>query len=596
MVVEYSEVGLDSSNNDICRVDDQGDVIAISNGEATITKTIVSGGKTFTDQKLVLVGKLNYGEMVTRNYNDIALARITSKIEVNEEYACQAYALSAVTADHAYKYGYSDENIVSFESDRPDVCRVKNGVLRGVSPGSAKITVKAGSVSKEFTVTVVPETLPPENNPYMVQVLGFDPLNAESCTIGLKNLFERLSEQGYNKVILPGDQHYNVSPIYGSISIPSNMVVDFNGGVIQILPSEMTTEGGYVMFILNDTQYTEVRNATILGERFLIEGNGVESCVSVYVCGNSYKSGFRNCVISQSPGFNGSWGNTNRKVRGVTYTTVVPGGLDSGGQEIDADYTYRSAFTRFDITNKKGRFALGNKQGYGGYMYMSARVYNIYFYDVDKNFISSIENCLQYYFYDAPSNAYYARITYNWDSPPTNGDPDFHAIAHLYSFDLPYWCGYWDCTFKDNFSLASSVNGGESMIIDNCYFENNGYRDPAGHLDWEDGRQDNKGHVLRNCIFKKSESYTGGVVEAIGADGLIIHNNIFDGVKLTIGEEVQNSRVWLNTFINNNSGAEIRSKTDMVFSQNCGYDGAIYKRNPITGVSFDIRESSNKFE
>ena len=129
------------------------------------------------------------------------------------------------------------------------------------------------------------------------------------------------------------------------------------------------------------------------------------------------------------------------------------------------------------------------------------------------------------------------------------------------------------------------------MLVEYCTFKNNGYRDPASHLDWEDGRQHNKGHILRYNTFEG-----GGAVTAVGADGLAIHNNVFTDVPLNIGSEVQNSRIWLNQFIGSKAKCTITPKTDEVFSQNYGYDGASYTLNTMTDVGFAVRETANSFE
>ena len=82
---------------------------------------------------------------------------------------------------------------------------------------------------------------------------------------------------------------------------------------------------------------------------------------------------------------------------------------------------------------------------------------------------------------------------------------------------------------------------------------------------------------------------------AVGADGLAIHNNVFIDVPLNIGDEVQNSRIWLNQFIGPKAKCTITPKTDEVFSQNYGYDGASYTISQSSGVGFAVREAENNF-
>lgn len=590
---ELLRLNYESSNPEILSVSGE-TAIAEGNGAAIVTANATYNGIQYTTEVPINVGELSYEVESARTATDISLTRITESIEVGEEFSAQAYIMSEITEDHPYPYGYADDNLIKFSSSDTGICRVKNGVLIGVSPGTAIITVSdiADAVSKTFEVQVVEETTLEytEDEVLEVNAEDYDWTDAETTTLAIQAILEAASTAGMKKVIFP-NQIYTVSPTYGSIYIPTHMIVDFSGGIIQIEPSAMTTSGGYVMIYLQDVEYSSLENAIIYGERDLIEGTGAEGCQSVVICGKSFKSGLKNCTISKSPGFNMGFGNTNRKVAGVKLSGIVGGGLDTEGNEIEESHAFRSDYTSIsNIGNSKGQIWLGNTQGYGGYLYMSARVYSVWFYDSDKNFISMTPHCIQYYAVQKPENAAYARIVFWWSEAPTSGDPDYASIAHFHSYDKPDRCYVKNCIMEDNYSLAISTNGGENMLIDDCIFRNNGYRDPASHLDWEDGRQHNKGHILRNCTFEG-----GGAVTAVGADGLVIHNNVFTDVPLNIGSEVQNSRIWLNQFIGSKAKCTITPKTDEVFSQNYGYDGASYTVSEVSDVGFAVREAENNF-
>ena len=568
---------------------------ALQTGASTVTVKVATGSQMSVDTLPVnVVNELEYtGLASTRTATGIVVSRKPESIEIGEEYACQAFVLSAITEDHPYPYGYPDDNLVKWTSGNPAVCRVKNGVLVGVSEGVATITAEdiAGKVSTSFDVTVTAVTSLAYTDAEVLTVdeSAYDWTSEETTTLNIQNILAAASAAGKKKVIFP-NRLYQVSPVYDSIYIPTQMIVDFSGGTIQIMPSDMTTSGGYVMIYIKDAEYSSVENAIIYGERFLIEGTGVEACTSVDITGKSKRSGFKNCTISRSPGFNSGCGNTNRKVLACKLNTIEAGGIDDNGADVVEAYAFRCN-TYINISTLGERFGFGNVQGYGGYLYLSARMYNIYFYDADKNFITAYKYCVQYSVYDKPQGAVYARIMFWQGSAPTSGDPDYGSIAHLYSFDKPDRCYFRNCLFEDSYSTAIAPNGGENLVIENCTFNRNGYRDPSSQIDWEDGRQHNKGHILRNCTFEE-----GGPVTVIGADGIVIHNNVMYGIKLNVADEVQNARVWLNQFIGKAAIATITPKTDEVFSQNYGFDGATYKLNTIDNVGFAVREAENHFE
>ena len=582
------------SNNPAAVAVSDGDVVGKSLGDAIVTGSITVNTRESQDSVNVSVENLDYNLTSARTASGIVIARKTNEIEVGEDYSVQAYVLSPVTAEHPYPYGYSDDNLVIWESSNPSVCRVKNGVLMGLATGSATITAYdlTKSVSDSFTVRVVRESRLSYTPAEVLELAetDIDTTSSETTTTAIQTILSDAHENGYKKVVFPANQTYFVSPVYGTILVPTQMIVDFNGCVIQIEESAMTTSGGYTMILIKDCDHTEVQNLTLYGERFLISGTGTDGCLSAGISGASKRSGFRNCTISRSPGFNSYFGNTNRRIAGFSLSSIEAGGIGDDGQDVDLDYSFRGN-TFINISNiggVDGLFGLGNMQGYGGYAYMSARVYDIFFYDTSKSFIGSLKNCIQYYRYPKPANAVYCRISYRWGSAPTSGDPDYHAIAHLYSFDMPDRCFFKGCTFEDNTTLAIAANGGESSTIDGCYFKNNGVRDPMAHIDWEDGRQRNKGHILKNCTLINNQ------IHIIGGDGIAIHNNEFLNCIINNGDEAQNSRIWLNQFTERKS--YIKTKTDMVFSQNYGTNDASYQITNVSDVGFAVREAENVFE
>lgn len=587
-VVAMHNMKIISDNNGIVIADGE-TITAISDGTATVEVSATAQGKTVTASHNITVSPIDYGLTSVRTAADITLARIPDVIEVGEEFSAQAYILSKMTDEHPWAYAYYDDNIVSFTSDNPSVCRVKNGVLTGVSTGTATITAAdiTGTVKKTFVVSVVDETALEytDDDIMTVNADDYDWTDAETTTLAIIDIIASAVESGKKKVVFPYDV-YEVSPSYGTFTMPSHMILDFSGSVIQIVESALT-QTGYQMFLFTNTEYSRLENAVIYAEGDLIDYTGAYGCESIAFSGYNYRSGLSNCTVSKSPGFNIGFGNKNVQRVAFKLSALEVGGIGVNGQNQDEPYAFRNN-GYMDISRIGDYFGFGNMQGYQGYLYLSARVYSIYFYDAEQNYISNIENCIQYYRYSKPSNAVYARIKFYQGTAPTSCDPDYGGIAHVYSFDTQERCYIVNCHMEDNNATAIQPNAGESWLISDCIFRNNGFRDPASHIDWEDGRNNNKGHILRNCKFSG-----GGTVMATGADGLVIHNNEFDETRLYIGNEVQNSRVWLNTFKGGKN--EIYTKTDMVFSQNYATDGAMFViAEQGDGVDFAVRQAYNE--
>ena len=574
-------------NLDLATIDTNGVITALNTGETKIKVSfIVSEIEQVQTANVNIVDELDYSIETTRTPIGLTIARKTNEIEKGEEFVCQAYVLSEVTEKHPYPYGYYDDNLVKFTSNNENVCTVKNGVLKGISQGTATITVSDidGIVSETFDVQVIEETSLQytDDEVWTVNASDYDWSTTESTTLAIIEILSKATTDEMKKVVFPY-QNYYVSPAYGTFNVPTQMILDFSNSVIQIEES-LLTSSGYQMFLFQNTEYSSIENAIIYGERDLIDGTGAEGCQAIYFKGYNYKSGIKDSTISKSPGFNIGAINTRSAIIPFTLNSVESGAIDDNGQNIEEAYAFRNN-GYINISSIESEFGFGNMQGYGGYAYLSTKPYDIYFYDSNYNFISCLKNCIQYYFYNKPSNSSYARIVYRFGEAPTECDPDYGGIAHIYSLEKCNKCYVKNCIMEDNYSTAIQPNGGESWVIEDCYFKDNGYRDPHSHIDWEDGRNNNKGHILRNCTFEN-----GGNLMLVGADGTVIHNNIFINMTLTQWGEVQNSRMWLNQFIK--AKVNITTKTDMVFSQNYFDEDTTCTLTDVDGTNFKIRVGS----
>ncbi len=541
-----------------------------------------------------------YSPTTKRTANRVVIENPISSIDIGEEYSLYALVLNEITGSKKTPYEYADDNIVSFESENSSICSVKNGVLKGVSEGSTNIVAKdiTGTITTSIPIKVVQydEYVPTDAETYKVTlpcsttngVLHIDNTNSEETTKAIQDLLTYCTTNNKRKIVFPKGK-YLISPIYGNISIPSNLIIDFNNSDINIEESSKTSTG-YTMILFENTQNSKIINANIYGERFTMSASsGVESCQSIYFKGNCYRSGLEKCSTSQSPGFNIGAGISGLVRCPLKLTNIESGNINNDGtiSEVTVDYCYRS-IDYIDISSLGAKFRFGNRQGYEGYAYLCARIYDIYFYDTDKQFISSLKDCLQYFLYNKPSNAKYAKVVFYQTTMPTSCDGDFGSVAMIYSHSCPDKCFIKNCILEDNYSTAIQPNSGDNWVIENNIFRRNGYRDPASQIDWEDGRNNIHGHIVRNNIFED-----GGAVTFVGGSCIVFHNNILKNNALTHGDEVQNSRIWLNQFIGKKSIATIKNKTDIVFSQNYFNDSAKYNLSPTTNVKFKIHEFEN---
>ena len=594
---DETNISYNVEDKNIATLEDN-NIYARKTGTTNIVSTANYNGETLVLNTPLTVEKVVYTPTTKRTANRVVIENPISSIDIGEEYSLYALILNEITEDKKTPYEYADDNIVSFESENSSICSVKNGVLKGISEGSTNIIAKdiTGTITTSMPINVVQynEYVPTDTEIYNITlpcsttngVLHVDNTNSEETTKAIQDLLVFCSKNNKRKIVFPKGK-YLISPMYGNINIPSNLVIDFSYSDVNIEESEKTLKG-YTMILFENTQNSKIINANIYGERFTMSASsGVEGCQSVYFIGNCYRSGLEKCTISQSPGFNIGAGISGMVKCPLQITNIESGNINNDGTipEVTVDYCYRS-IDYIDISLLGAKFGFGNRQGYEGYVYLGARIYDIYFYDTNKQFISSLKDCLQYFLYDKPSNAKYAKVVFYQTAMPTKSDPDFFSVAMLYSQNIPNKCFIKNCILEDNYSTAMQPNSGDNWVIENNVFSKNGYRDPASQIDWEDGRNNIHGHIIRNNIFKD-----GGAVTFVSGSCMVFHNNILKNNALNQGSEVQNSRMWLNQFIGGK--VAIDTKTDMVFSQNYFIDGATYTLNKNSTTNFKIHEFEN---
>ena len=564
----------------------EGNTKALIKGDDIEIEVPVSIGKQVSDESAETIGELS-----TRVINDIVIVNEEDipALQVGDELA--VYAIGINTSDDV-PYSVNDQNMVNFSSIDPSICAVEYGVLHANKAGETTITAASmdGMITKTFTVTVTEDSNKTisEYDTYRVndRTHGIynNGTNAESTTQGIQDALDYAHEQGYKKIIF-NSGNYLIDPSNCPITIPSDMIVDFNGSIIRPVEKNTYVAGSkaYAIFKMEDIKNSYIINAKVYAENFYGDSYHVEQIRSIDILGNCENVIFENCEFSYSPGFNFCIGYYFTKSGGGDTRTalrldnVEPGGIDDSGSPTSKSNTYRT-INFMNLEKLKDNFCLGNMQGFQGYLYMSSRLYNIYFYDAEYAFISAKKWCVQYQSYPLPEEVVYCKIEFFQTTAPSNSEGDYGGIAHLCSIRNPKNIQIKKCIFKENVSTAISPQGGKNILIEDCYFENNGLIDPSSTIDWEDGRIHIQGHVLRNnefCLVESTKKWNGQLNIINGRD-ITIHDNEIR-VPFYNKDETQNSRIYRNRFIGQASNQlTLASKGDMIFAMN------LYETDPNT--------------
>lgn len=188
------------------------------------------------------------GEAVTseRVISEIEIINPVTELQVGDEWALYAVALT----NDAVPYDVADDNIVSMTSSDPSVISVEFGVLRARAKGTATITVTdhTGNVTKTMEVGVVEadNLSVPERDVYHVNDRTHDIYNdgthPQETTAGIQAALDYAAEQGYHKVVF-NTGTYLCNADYGTLAVPSGMIVDFQGAELHLEYGTKTAQG-----------------------------------------------------------------------------------------------------------------------------------------------------------------------------------------------------------------------------------------------------------------------------------------------------------------------------------------------------------------
>lgn len=577
-------VVIESNDTSIATV--KGNVItAINEGEARLTLTfanatfeiVVYVGKEVSD-----VDKVSIEALSDRTVNKIL---IVNEIDFPETfYPDDEFAVYALGIDttNPIPYKYSDKNMLKFTSNNTDVCTVEFGVLHTNNPGTATITISnlEETVTKEITVNVIETPAPlADYDIYKCDDRKFgiynNNTNATSTTEGLKNAMDYAVAQGYKKIVFNKGE-YAIDPKKCPISIPSNLEVDFSDS--EVYTPATAPANTYVVFNCHDVENVKVVHVHTHGENYKGSHFHSEGNILMNIDGGCENIKVEDSSFTHCPGFNFNLG---YRIQGAVavfkLANVEQGSLSDNGEALDDNITshFRSK-DYIDLTRlEEDEFGLGNMQGYQGYTYMTSRLYNIYFYDENKIFISALKWCIQYQTYKKPSNAKYCKIMFFQETAPTKSDPDYFGIAWIYNIKNPRNIYITRCTLEQNVSCGLSPQGGRHLVVSDCDFINNGHIDPASQIDWEDGRVHMQGHIIRRNRFINDTSYTCQIVSTASRD-ITFHDNYVERCPYKIGAEAQNTRTFRNMF--KKCGINYNNKADCVFI------GNTYTQEPTFGT------------
>ena len=496
---------------------------------------------------------------------------------------------------HLLPYETVGSNPFSIASSDPAVVRVDDAgkIIEALRPGRA--TVMVSTLDGKFRDAVAYQVVAPAA-PATVKALMVDPkrfglvydvadeASAKANSAGLQVALDFAGSNGMNRVVLEKGKTLFIEPRDG-IHMVSGVTFDLNGSELRLRPNDYPSYAALLFAsrkgAARPVENAAIVNGTITGERDEKETHfpnwartpATEGGCSI-IFGEGRNNGISNLVVRKSIGFNISSGNgmsapgsAHFASRPLGVRNMEIGAFNAKGDPVDEPGRIRTT-QPIDLVGMKSDFyVVGYPLGYQGYPYVNSRIYDVCFYDADKQFLQMDRGRLRFRQYAIPQGAVSAHFSFYHPEIPTAGNSDFGgSFAFVHNPQTPDGNYIVDCVIEDNFSCGFAACGGQRWVIRNNIFRRNGGRMPGCDIDWEDGWEYMQGDLIEGNTFESRVN----VITCAGA-GFVFRGNTFRGETVFYGRTQHYSFIG-NTVDPADSGfktaVSFNSQTDFYASGN----------------------------
>lgn len=204
---------------------------------------------TYSDNReLIKIYSLDIPDL-EKKYDDIKIALDdVIEMEVGEDLGIIA---------HLMPYSYSNTNPFKVKTSNKNIVDIEDMILSAKKIGSANITVT--TMDDKYSDSIIVNVVEPYNftvNSKETYVLeperfglvenNYSQEQAWKNSNGIKSAIQYAKLKGYKKILFPENCHYYYDPA-NSIYLKNNLILDLNGGTIQVYPTFLYTYKGIYM-------------------------------------------------------------------------------------------------------------------------------------------------------------------------------------------------------------------------------------------------------------------------------------------------------------------------------------------------------------
>lgn len=568
--------------------------------------SVTKGGLTSTYKLSDYVQPDN--KISNKKYESVHITNAPKTLELGKQYPLTAYPYPfSINGSN----GKADEFDVSWSSSDSSIISVIDGLIIAKKAGTAKITATLIGTSIKTTVSIKVVQTKVEDKVYKVPATyktangdTFSKTNYEGTTRAIYDAIDYAASKGYNHIIFP-KQNYYASPLWSSDKtggytyyVPSGMTIEFaKGSVFYLKDNDVIRSKTYYNYfyfgvpggnykdtctnshLIMDKYYGE-RYQTKYTEkdfteesRFVNFGRKSINC-SVEITNANYTTGY--FIIGEGKSSDSS---TMGKIKVGDFAS---GKLDSTGKIVsDKNWISTKNFITVPDYGKDGYFLSSAKDMY--WQGTPARIYDILWFDADKNLLSRDSWLGTGDYYTIPSGAKYCKISLQQSALPTGNTNDL--VLALHDDGSSKMCEIKNTTvYRSGSGFFANIGETDGFWVHHC--KKDQYSSGVGHscsIDFENGWCQMRHSVVSNC-------YLPGYLGANGGYNTFLHTNYigeysgFSGetemlrfinnttFHLEIAEKDQ-AHVYYNTYYN--------ASVDKYSSKSLGH---IYAKNNTTGV------------
>jgi hypothetical protein len=401
-------------------------------------------------------------------------------------------------------------------------------------------------------------------NAYTIELSRWEISNDFSNSIntskGINAALKWAKESGYMEVVLPVGKYLIEKNT--PIEPPADIVFDLGGATLKIEDNEL--QKYRVIYIAKDQSNVTIKNGNVIGDRDTHDYAAIKGThewgTGIEVYGKSKNIDIENIKLYNFTGDGIGLSFRYNYIDRITAANMIEGSIDnetgafvnsSGSIRTTKKMTFsNSLFTRLNYFGLYGN-------GYSALPGVKTDFFNIYFYDINNNYIGYKEHIRFYEEMDIPAGTNYYYATFNQD---LTTDFSVEYRAPEVSKDIYIR----NCEIYNNRRQGISVCGAKNVYIENNIIHDINGTAPEGGIDIEDGYEINQYiYIYKNNLYNNN-GYDIVVVDGrwISIDGNKIRS-LPKYAGLAINPEVEYSKVINNNF----------NKTKAVILGDCIFSG-----------------------